>query len=108
MALRHTDFCFGFIGQNRIKKVGNELITRDFIYMTPGVGLVAKGVRLCQFDDRILWDNNTAHLNRLSLIPIAISLLSEGESMALEILFQMPSNTKKLAGMHIWKRSITK
>ena len=44
MAQRHLDFCFGFIGQNRIKSLGNQPITQDFIYMTPGVGLVAKGV----------------------------------------------------------------
>lgn len=43
MAQKNKDFCIGFIGQNRIKTIGDQLVTEDFIYMTPGVGLVAKG-----------------------------------------------------------------
>jgi orotidine-5'-phosphate decarboxylase len=42
MAQRHSDFCIGFIGQNRIHEVDGQQIEQDFIYMTPGVGLVSK------------------------------------------------------------------
>jgi orotidine-5'-phosphate decarboxylase len=60
MALRHTDFVFGFIGQHRINEIpkengasANDLvemepITHDFIYMTPGVALEAKEDKLGQ------------------------------------------------------------
>ena len=40
MALRHTDFCIGFIGQNRIKALNDgTLVDQDFVYMSPGVAL---------------------------------------------------------------------
>jgi orotidine-5'-phosphate decarboxylase len=42
MAQRHQDFVVGFIGQNRIQEVDGLNVTEDFIYMTPGVGLVSK------------------------------------------------------------------
>jgi orotidine-5'-phosphate decarboxylase len=48
MAQKHNDFCVGFIGQNRIHEIDSQAITEDFIYMTPGVGLVAKGDALGQ------------------------------------------------------------
>lgn len=48
MAARHRDFCVGFIGQNRISEIDGKAIEDDFIYMTPGVGLVAKGDALGQ------------------------------------------------------------
>ncbi|KAJ3128298.1 orotidine 5'-phosphate decarboxylase [Physocladia obscura] len=43
IARRNRNFCVGFIGQRRLEN-GEE----DFIYMTPGVGLVAKGDGLGQ------------------------------------------------------------
>ncbi|KAJ3353701.1 orotidine 5'-phosphate decarboxylase [Kappamyces sp. JEL0680] len=37
MAQRHSDFCIGFIGQNRLKTLSSgEAVKQDFIYMTPG------------------------------------------------------------------------
>ena len=49
MAQRNRDFCIGFIGQNRIKRLNDgSAVEEDFIYMTPGVGLVAKGDKLGQ------------------------------------------------------------
>jgi orotidine-5'-phosphate decarboxylase len=48
MAIQHNDFCIGFIGQNRLYEIDGEAIKQDFIYMTPGVGLVAKGDALGQ------------------------------------------------------------
>lgn len=48
MAQRNRDFVVGFIGQNRINDLQGEKVTEDFIYMTPGVGLVAKGDKLGQ------------------------------------------------------------
>jgi len=46
MAKRNRGFVIGFIGQSRLSEdiVGEE----DFIYMTPGVGLVSKGDHLGQ------------------------------------------------------------
>jgi orotidine-5'-phosphate decarboxylase len=47
MAKRNRDFCIGFIAQNRVLKPdGTEDV--DFLYLTPGVGLVAKGDSLGQ------------------------------------------------------------
>jgi orotidine-5'-phosphate decarboxylase len=43
MAQKHSDFCIGFIGQNRIQSIDGNNISQDFIYMTPGVGLIATG-----------------------------------------------------------------
>jgi orotidine-5'-phosphate decarboxylase len=48
MAVRHKDFCIGFIGQNRISSIDGSVIDDDFIYMTPGVAMVAKGDQLGQ------------------------------------------------------------
>lgn len=49
MAQRNRDFCIGFIGQNRIRKLSDGSdVKEDFIIMTPGVGLVAKGDKLGQ------------------------------------------------------------
>ncbi|KAJ3258502.1 orotidine 5'-phosphate decarboxylase, partial [Boothiomyces macroporosus] len=47
MAEKHRDFCIGFIGQNPIRSIDGRNV-QDFIYMTPGVGLVAKGDALGQ------------------------------------------------------------
>ncbi|KAJ3269936.1 orotidine 5'-phosphate decarboxylase [Terramyces sp. JEL0728] len=47
MAEKHRDFCIGFIGQNPIREIEGKSV-QDFIYMTPGVGLVAKGDALGQ------------------------------------------------------------
>ncbi|KAJ3416625.1 orotidine 5'-phosphate decarboxylase [Chytridiales sp. JEL 0842] len=44
MAKRNRDFVIGFIAQNRVKAEEGE----DFLYLTPGVGLVAKGDALGQ------------------------------------------------------------
>ena len=43
MAQRNRDFCIGFIGQNRITTLDDgSTVDDDFIYMTPGVVLVAR------------------------------------------------------------------
>ncbi|KAJ3000720.1 orotidine 5'-phosphate decarboxylase [Globomyces sp. JEL0801] len=55
MAQRHRDFCVGFIGQNRLTSIEGKLIEDDFIYMTPGVGLIAKGDSLGQQCNNIVY-----------------------------------------------------
>ncbi|KAJ3041716.1 orotidine 5'-phosphate decarboxylase [Rhizophlyctis rosea] len=46
MALRNRDFVFGFIGQRRLGSGAEE--EGDFLYLTPGVGMSAKGDSLGQ------------------------------------------------------------
>jgi orotidine 5'-phosphate decarboxylase subfamily 1 len=46
MAVRHSDFVFGFIGQRRLPLP--EGVETDFLYMTPGVQLQSKGDALGQ------------------------------------------------------------
>jgi orotidine-5'-phosphate decarboxylase len=48
MAIRNPDFVVGFIGQQRFTSVDGEAVPRDFLYLTPGVGLEAKGDALGQ------------------------------------------------------------
>ncbi|KAJ3302646.1 orotidine 5'-phosphate decarboxylase [Blyttiomyces sp. JEL0837] len=52
MARRHREFCFGFIGQRRLESLEGApsaaSVNEDFVYLTPGVGLVAKGDSLGQ------------------------------------------------------------
>lgn len=43
MAQRNTDFCIGFIGQNRIRMIDGIEVKEDFILMTPGVALSESG-----------------------------------------------------------------
>ncbi|KAJ3299243.1 orotidine 5'-phosphate decarboxylase [Borealophlyctis nickersoniae] len=45
MATRNRDFVFGFIGQRRLDEENSEM---DFVYMTPGVQMAAKGDALGQ------------------------------------------------------------
>ena len=49
MALRHPDFCIGFIGQKNIKVLNDgTFVDQDFVYMTPGVSLEAPADSLGQ------------------------------------------------------------
>ena len=46
MAVRHSDFVFGFIGQRRLPLP--QGVDTDFLYMTPGVQVQSKGDALGQ------------------------------------------------------------
>ncbi|KAJ3069960.1 orotidine 5'-phosphate decarboxylase [Podochytrium sp. JEL0797] len=50
MARRNREFCVGFIGQRRLEALipSEDGVEDDFIYMTPGVGLVSKSDALGQ------------------------------------------------------------
>lgn len=56
MARRNREFVFGFIGQQRLPlysqkldgSIDNDVTTEDYLYLTPGVGMVAKGDSLGQ------------------------------------------------------------
>jgi orotidine-5'-phosphate decarboxylase len=43
MAIQHSDFVFGFIGQRRLSLPTSSFEMPDFIYMTPGVQLPPEG-----------------------------------------------------------------
>ena len=48
MAVKHSDFVFGFIGQRKLELPKTAREDLDFLYMTPGVQLQVKGDALGQ------------------------------------------------------------